>query len=68
MKDVETGHMKLVGIPEQVGPIPPTPDDPEEVFNILDDVMGTTGDTYDGLGGTEAEVEAILDDVLGNNV
>lgn len=66
MYDVEQGNLKLVGIPEQVGPTPPTPDDPEEVFNILDDVMGTTGDTYDGLGGTEEEVEQILDDILGN--
>ena len=42
-------------------------DDYEETFNVLNNVMGTTGDTYDGLGGTEEEVEAILDDILGSN-
>ena len=68
MYDVEQGNLKLVGIPEQHGDdTPPAPEDPEEVFNVLDNVMGTTGDTYDGLGGTEEEIETILDDVLGNN-
>lgn len=40
---------------------------PEEVFNVLDEVMGTTGDTYEGLGGTEEEIGLILDNVLGAN-
>ena len=66
MYDVEIGNLKLVGIPEQQGDIiPPTPED-QQTFNILNDVMGTTGDTYDGLGGTEEEIEEILDDILGN--
>lgn len=68
MYDVEQGNLKLVGIPEQQGDDTPTPvDDYEETFNVLNNVMGTTGDTYDGLGGTEEEVEAILDDILGSN-
>lgn len=64
MYDVEQGNLKLVGIPEQL--VPSTPSEPEETFDILNKVMGTTGDTYDGLGGTEEEVEEILDEVLGN--
>ena len=68
MYDVEQGNLKLVGIPEQQGDDTPTPvDDYEETFNVLNNVMGTTGDTYNGLGGTEEEVEAILDDILGSN-
>lgn len=68
MKDVELGNLKLIGIPEQVDPVPgPTPPTPDyqEVFDILNDVDGQE-DTYNGLGGTEAEVEGILDDILGN--
>ena len=68
IKDVENGNLKLIGIPEQVdptpGPTPPTPE-PEEAFNILNEIDGQ-GDTYDGLGGTEEEIEEILDDILGN--
>ncbi len=70
MKDVELGNIKLVGIPEQSDggdPTPPgpTPSDYEETMEILNDVDGVQ-DTYDGLGGTEQEVEDILDDILGN--
>lgn len=67
MYDVEQGNLKLVGIPEQQGDDTPTPTpEDQQTFNILNDVVGTTGDTYDGLGGTEEEVEQILDDILGN--
>lgn len=41
-------------------------DENEQAFNILNDVMGTSDD-YDGLGGTEEEVEEILDEILGND-
>ena len=37
----------------------------EEVMEILNQVEGVQ-DTYEGLGGTEAEVEGILDEILGN--
>lgn len=68
MKDVELNNLKLVGIPEQQGttPTPPTPpEEYEEVMEILNQVEGVQ-DTYEGLGGTESEVEEILDDILGN--
>lgn len=72
MKDVELENIKLVGIPEQSDggdPTPPgpTPSDYEETMEILNDVDGVQ-DTYDGLGGTEEEVNEILDEILyGNN-
>lgn len=69
IRDVENGNLKLIGIPEQVGPTPgPTPPEPteyEETFDILNEVDGQS-DTYEGLGGTEEEVEEILDNILGN--
>lgn len=65
IKDVESGNLKLIGIPEQIdGGSSPTPSY-EDVFNILDDVDGQ-GDTYSDLGGTEQEVEDILDEIIGN--
>ena len=66
--DVNAGNLQLVGIPEQVGGISPSPTPEQEyqdTMNILNQVDGQS-DTYDGLGGTEAEVEEILDDILGN--
>ena len=42
----------------------PEPSEPEEVFDILNEVDGQS-DTYDGLGGTEEEIEAIFDEILG---
>ena len=47
------------------GPTPPEPTEYEETFDILNEVDGQS-DTYDGLGGTEEEVEEILDNILGN--
>lgn len=44
-------------------------EDPEEgnaIMNVLNDIDGTD-DTYDGYGGTEEEIIAVLDDILGNN-
>lgn len=44
----------------------PTPiPDTEEVMSILNDVAGTS-DEYEGMGGTEEEIEAILNEILGN--
>ena len=68
MLDCTNGNLQLVGIPEQVGGISPSPTPEQEyqdTMNILNQVDGQS-DTYDGLGGTEAEVEEILDDILGN--
>ena len=36
-----------------------------DVMNILNEVDGNT-DTYDSLGGTETEISAVLDEILGN--
>ena len=68
MYDVEQGNLKLVGIPEQVGPtpVPPTPtDEYAEAFDILNDVDGQQ-DEYTEPGGTDEEIEEILDEILGN--
>ena len=68
MKDVELNNLQLVGIPEQVGPtpVPPTPtDEYEEAFDILNDVDGQQ-DEYTEPGGTDEEIEEILDEILGN--
>ena len=62
--DVEAGNLKLIGIPEQDG-LDPQEQEAEEVMEILNQVEGVQ-DTYEGLGGTEAEVEGILDEILGN--
>lgn len=65
--DVEAGNLQLVGIPEQSGNSTPTPDPTQDyidTMNLLNSVDGGS-DSYDGLGGTEAEVETILDDILG---
>ena len=62
--DVEAGNLKLIGIPEQDGS-DPQEQEAEEVMEILNQVEGVQ-DTYEGLGGTEAEVEGILDEILGN--
>lgn len=35
----------------------------EETMNILDDVLGES-DEYEGLGGTEQEIENIMDEIL----
>jgi len=66
MKDVELENLKLIGIPEQTeGGTTPDPQEYIDTFNDLNQVMGTD-DEYNGLGGTEEEVEDILDDILGN--
>lgn len=51
----------------EIGPEPePTPvPDAEEIMSILNDVAGTS-DEYEGMGGTEEEIETILDEILGN--
>lgn len=66
MYDVEQGNLKLVGIPEQVGPTPvPPTDEYAEAFDILNDVDGQQ-DEYTEPGGTDEEIEEILDEILGN--
>ena len=40
-------------------------EDAEEVMDIFNDIEGTQSD-YNGMGGTEEEIEAILDNILGN--
>ncbi len=35
-------------------------------MDVLNSIDGTH-DTYDGYGGTEEEINAVLDDILGNN-
>ena len=40
-------------------------EDAEDVMDILNDIDGTSDD-YNGMGGTEEEIEAILDNILGN--
>ena len=42
----------------------PEPEDAGEAYNVLNEVLGDT-DAYEGMGGTEAEVEAVLDEILG---
>lgn len=42
----------------------PEPPDAEETYEVLNSVLGET-DNYDGMGGTEEEVEAVLDEILG---
>ena len=54
----------VVQITNNTGEIEPVPD-AEEVMDILNDIDGTSDD-YDGMGGTEEEIEAILDEILGN--
>ena len=43
----------------------PEPEDASEAYNVLNEVSGDT-DEYEGMGGTEEEVEAVLDEILGN--
>ena len=50
----------VVQITNNTGNIEPVPD-AEEVMIILNDVDGTS-DEYEGMGGTEEEIEAILDE------
>lgn len=40
------------------------PEDAEEAFNILNEVLDTE-DTYDGMGGTEEEILDIMNNILG---
>jgi len=49
----------------EIGPEPTPAPDAEEVMNILNEIDGTS-DSYDGMGGTEEEIEAIFDEILGN--
>lgn len=49
----------------EIGPEPTPIPDTEEVMSILNDVAGTS-DEYEGMGGTEEEIEAILNEILGN--
>lgn len=42
------------------------PEEGEDIMNVLNTIDGTD-DTYDGYGGTEEEIIAVLDDILGNN-
>lgn len=39
-------------------------EDAEDVMDILNDIDGTSDD-YNGMGGTEEEIESILDNILG---
>lgn len=59
--DVEADNLMLIGIPEEVDPLQI---EAQESMEILNQVDGQS-DSYDGLGGTEEEIEEILDDVLG---
>ena len=43
----------------------PEPEDASEAYDVLNEVLGDT-DEYEGMGGTEEEVEAVLDEILGN--
>ena len=38
-----------------------------ESMDVLNDVTGGTPEEYTGLGGTEEEVIAVFDEILGNN-
>ena len=40
-------------------------EDAEDVMDILNDIDGTSDD-YNGMSGTEEDIEAILDNILGN--
>ena len=41
----------------------PEPEDASEAYDVLNEVLGDT-DEYEGMGGTEEEVEAVLDEIL----
>lgn len=61
VKDVENGNLVLIGIPEEVA----STNEGQETMEILNQVDGVQ-DTYDGMGGTEQEIETVLDDISGN--
>lgn len=64
--DVEAGHLQLIGIPEQAGgTTSPSTDEQEaeQAHSILNEVDGIS-ETYDGIGGTVAEAEQALDNIL----
>lgn len=44
------------------------PADAQQTFDTLNQVLPEAGDTYEGMGATEEEIEGVLDDILGNDV